>query len=352
MKLAYLLEDTSLCGGVKVVFSQARELLKRGHSVEIISHDAYPAWVEDSVPYRRHDPLDPDILKGFDWVIATFPRLIMGLSSYPAILRKLLHLVQGYEGDYLEGKGFIKLIEDCYSLSIPKLTVSRQLADRLGKMFPRGHFFSIGQGIEHVHFFPSGANDTACLDPVDRIFLIGPLHISIKNIRVGLHAYNFIKEQYPSVKLVRISQVNTRLEEEELVGPIEDYHVNVRPREVGEIMRCGSGIFISPSGPGEGFGLPVLEAMATGIPGVLTSIPSYLAFSDPSDYAVFVPNNSPEAMAEAVCSLMKDDRERMRLMKRGREVASLYSFARVARNLEAVITDVSFTNGIRTTDKG
>lgn len=336
MKIAYLLESTSLCGGVKVVFSQAKELLKRGHSVEIISHDAYPDWVEDFVPYRRHDPLDRDVLRQFDCVIATFPKLIMGLSSYPDISKKLLHLVQGYEGDYLEGKGFMSLIEDCYSLPIPKLTISRRLADRLGKMFPGKSFYPIGQGVEHEYFYPSGENAPVPLDPVDRIFLIGPLHISVKDIPVGLNAYNLIKKKYPSVKLVRISQINTRSEEEELVGFIQDYHVNVKPREVGEIMRCGRGILISPSGPGEGFGLPVLEAMATGIPGVLTAIPSYLAFSDPCDYAVFVPHNSPEATARAVCRLMKDEREHMRLSRRGREVASLYSFEKVAENLEAV----------------
>ncbi len=336
MKIAYLLENTSLCGGVKVVFLQARELSKRGHSVEIISHDEYPAWVDDLVPYRRHDPLDRSVLREFDCIIATFPKLIMSLSSYPDILKKTLHLVQGYEGDYLEGKPFIGLIEACYSLPIPKLTISLRLAERLEKMFPGKSFYSIGQGIDHRFFFPSGQHAPGALNSVDRIFLIGPLHISIKDIPIGLNAYNLIKRKHPSVKLVRISQINTREEEEERVGPIEDYHVNVRPKEVGQIMRSGKGVLISPSGPGEGFGLPVLEAMATGIPGVLTAIPSYLAFSDPRDYALFVPHNSPEAMAEAVCNLMKDDREHMRLSKRGREVASLYSFDKVAENLEAV----------------
>ncbi len=336
MKIAYLLENTSLCGGVKVVFSQARELSKRGHSVEIISRDEYPAWIDDLVPYRRHDPLDRDVLRPFDRVIATFPKLIMGLSSYPDILEKLLHLVQGYEGDYLEGKPFIGLIEDCYSLPIPKLTISTRLAERLGKMFPGKSFHSIGQGIDHRFFSPSGEHASAVLNPVERIFLIGPLHISIKDIAVGLHAYNLIRREYPSLKLVRISQINTRSEEEELIGPIEDYHVNVKPREVGEIMSSGKGVLISPSGPGEGFGLPVLEAMATGIPGVLTAIPSYLAFSDPCDYAVFVPHNNPKAMARAVCRLMKDDREQRRLIRRGLEVASLYSFEKVAENLETV----------------
>jgi glycosyltransferase involved in cell wall biosynthesis len=336
MKIAYLLESTSLWGGVKVVFSQARSLLKRGHSVEIISHDEYPTWVDDFVPYRRHDPLDPDVLRQFDCVIATFPKQVLGLFSYPDILEKSLHLVQGYEGDSLEGKPFIRLIEDCYSLPIPKLTVSKRLAERLGKMFPGRSFYPIGQGIEHRFFFPSGENARSSLAPVDRIFLIGPLHNSIKDIPVGLNAYSLIRREYPSVKLVRISQFNTRSEEEDLVGLIEDYHVNVRPREVGEIMRSGRGILISPSGPGEGFGLPALEAMATGIPSVLTAIPSYLALSDPCDYAVFVPHNSSEAMAQAVCRLMKDERGYMRLTRRGREVASLYSFEKVAGNLEAV----------------
>jgi glycosyltransferase involved in cell wall biosynthesis len=337
MKIAYLLDSTSLWGGVKVVFSQARSLLERGHSVNIISQDEYPPWVDDFVPYRRHDPLDRDVLREFDWVIATYPTLVVGLSSYPDIFEKTVHLVQGYEGDCPEGKPFMRLIEDCYSLPVPKLTVSRRLAERLGKMFPGNSFYSIGQGIEHEIFFPSGDDVPSFSKPVDRIFLIGLLNISIKEIPVGLNAYNLIRKEYPSVKLVRVTQFDTRAEEEDLVGLIEHYHVNVRPGEVGEIMRSGKGILISPSGPAEGFGLPALEGMATGVPSVLTAIPSYLSFSDPCDYAVFVPHNSSEAMAQAVCHLMKDEKRYARLSRRGREVASLYTFEKVAENLETVL---------------
>lgn len=352
MKIAYLLESTALCGGVKVVFSQARELLKRSHSVTIISQDAYPEWLKDSVPFRRHDPLDPVMLSEFDYVIGTFPRQIMRLSSHADIVRKLLHLVQGYEGDCLEGKPFLETIEACYSLPIPKVTVSRRLAHRLGEMFPGRSFYPIGQGVEHEIFYPCEEASLGSSNPVDRIFLIGPLNISIKAIPVGLQAYNFVREKYPSTKLVRISQIDTRQEEEKLVGSISDYYVNVRAKEVGETMRSGSGIFISPSGPGEGFGLPAIEAMASGIPSVLTAIPSYLSFSDPHDYALFVPHNSPEKMAEAVCSLIENKKERMRLIKRGIEVASLYSFERVAKNLETVFSEVSLKKRAGSGDKG
>lgn len=338
MKVAYLLESTVLCGGVKVVFRQAEALLKRHHHVVVICPEERPPWFDGHVLYERNDPLDRNLLKGYDRIIATTPRLIWSLYRHPEVRKKLWHLVQGYEGDCQETQGFKVLIEDAYSLPVRKITVSKCLADRLGRTFPGRLFFSVGQGLERHYFFPGRDGQRQPTAKVCSIFLVGPLTISVKQIRLGLIAFSKAREYHPFLKLVRIATVDTRSEEEPMVARIKDYHVHLSPREVGEVFRSGNGILLSPSGPGEGFGLPALEAMASGLPTVLSDIPSHRGFSDPCDYAMFVSHDDANAMAMALCQLIEDVYERQRLIKKGLEVAALFSFDKVAEALEGVLS--------------
>jgi len=243
-------------------------------------------------------------------------------------------LVQGYEGDIPEVFHLIDKIEEAYKLPIVKITVSERLRAKLDKKF-NGINISIGQGLEDGIFFPQKTNRYS-LKP-ENIFLIGPSTISVKHIEIGLKAFALVKQQNPSLKLVRISQVETRHKDEEHAGPIADYFVNISPKQVGQILRNKPGLLISPSDAGEGFGLPVLEAMASGVPTVLTDIPSYKSFSTPVDYAKFVKPCSAVSMAQGIVEILNDHQELSRIIKRGLEVASEYSYEKVAQKLEEVL---------------
>lgn len=334
MKIAYLLESTDLCGGVKVVLRQAEALLKRGLDTVVISPDAYPAWFEGDVHYVQNDPIDADILKRFQGIVGTTTRLVNSVYGYPDFRNRLWHLIQGYEGNLPELAPLQEQIQKAYALPIPKMTISENLAAYLRKIFPEGFFTSIGQGLETKYFYPANPTSTPQDAGVDRLFLIGPLYISVKQIQLGLKAFYKVRQRYPLLKLVRVSSVDTRAEEEKLVGPIAHYHVHASPQEVGRIMRSGSGILFSPSNSNEGFGLPAIEAMASGVPTVLSDIPSFRTYAVPGDYALFVPCNHPDAMAGAVCHLIGNASMRKQLIQRGLEVSSRFAFDKVAAAIE------------------
>lgn len=338
-KILYLLESTGLCGGVKVVFRQAEALMKRGHSVTIVSGEGYPEWFEGEVVFEKHDPFDPSVTESFEWVVGTTPRLMLHHYRQMKSRTKLLHLIQGYEPDLEECRPFKTIIDAAYALPVLRITVSAPMAEIFSKRYPDQRFVSVGQGLEAEYFHPrSDSYDQPA--PIDRIFLIGPLEISVKRIHAGLVAFRLVKDRYPHVKLIRISAVDTRSKEES-VGLVDEYHVHITPKAVGDVLRSGNGILLSPSDSGEGFGLPALEAMACGVPVVLTDILSYRSLSTPCDYAEFVAPGVPEDMAAAAIKLIDDNAVRRHRIRRGLAVAGQYSYAQVAVALEGVFRLVS-----------
>jgi glycosyltransferase involved in cell wall biosynthesis len=84
----------------------------------------------------------------------------------------------------------------------------------------------------------------------------------------------------------------------------------------------------------EGFGLPVLEAMASGCPVLsanTTSLPEVAG-----EAAVLLPPDDAEAWREAILRLLRDDAQRLSLVEKGRERAARYTWDDCARRTLAV----------------
>jgi glycosyltransferase involved in cell wall biosynthesis len=79
----------------------------------------------------------------------------------------------------------------------------------------------------------------------------------------------------------------------------------------------------------EGFGLPVLEAMACGTPVITSNISSLPEVA--GDAAVLVDPSSPEALASALRNVLGDSQLRESLSQRGRQRAQLFTWERTAQ---------------------
>jgi glycosyltransferase involved in cell wall biosynthesis len=92
--------------------------------------------------------------------------------------------------------------------------------------------------------------------------------------------------------------------------------------DVGPLL-AGAAVFVYPSRY-EGFGLPPLEAMASGVPVVATaagSLPEVLG-----DAALLVPAGQPAALAAAIDRVLTDDALRGRLIEAGRRRVAAFSW--------------------------
>ena len=89
----------------------------------------------------------------------------------------------------------------------------------------------------------------------------------------------------------------------------------------------------------EGFGLPLLEAMACGTPLVTSGCSAMPEVAGPA--AVYVDPASPHGIASAVSSLIADESLRLRLGEAGRKRAALFSWDRAAAATAQVLREAA-----------
>ena len=113
----------------------------------------------------------------------------------------------------------------------------------------------------------------------------------------------------------------------------------VGDRELGVILREATAL-VAPS-RAEGFGLPLAEAMAVGLPVVASDIPVFAEVTDGA--ALLVPPDDAAALADALAHIVADEAERARLAAAGRVRARAFDWDEVARRAWALYRAVAAT---------
>ena len=366
----YVLRDrhgkVAMVGGVKVISQHVRMLKQTGYETILLTRNAqadlnlseFNIYEEPIIVKSDGDMPNCDIYVG-----TMFSDVKM---LYHRGKGKIVHLCQGYEPvdymarisgeaitekyarrgmfsrwkrgmDILNFKKRIKEIELIYALPTIKAAVSKHLVELIEKRYHQKCGL-IQNGIDPKIFHPDG-NRIWGEDGRIRILSVGSMQVGFKGIPDALQSIRILKERGIPVEFIRVSP-HPPSEKEEVGELVDQYYINLREKEMAELYRSMD-IFISSSLEGEGFGLPAMEALASGVPSIFTEISSYRNFGAGRDFAYFVPTHRPDRIAEGVLTFIEDRGLRERFRERGIIIARGFTLDRTKQDLLNFMKELS-----------
>jgi glycosyltransferase involved in cell wall biosynthesis len=295
VRITYVLPRPELGGGTKVVFQHAGLLAEQGEEVTLLGEGPKPSWIASPLPYLDISAGLPRLAEQ-DLVIATF------WTTF-AVARRLAagpvaHFCQGYEGGLVHLRPHLPAIEAAYAQPLPAITVSPHLAELLSTRF--GRESQVVPPPLDPAFRP-----LLRLAPRSRpwIAIPGIFEAEVKGIPTALAAVRLLEAEGIACRVLRISVLPLSAAERELRAP-DRFLCAVAPGEVARELP-GCDLLLFPSRAEEGFGLPLLEAMASKVPAVASRIPSTVAIAGGIDGAVaLAPPDDPAAFAKMARELL------------------------------------------------
>ncbi len=323
LRISYLMEDTAMSGGIRVQLAQADALISRGHSLRIVTKGEPLNWRSSNAEwtyvndFHEYDASSDDFVVGTFWLTLT--------PAYDIAGDRAVHLCQGYEGFTSAYANIVPQIEAAYRLPLPKLVVAKSLIP-VCQRFTNDVTY-IGQIVDDAFF--------RALTPPERepmrVLLSGESQAEVKGIDEGYGAVAHARWFHQKFDLIRVSPWAPGREEP--LDGVQEFHVALTNSEMTRLMHSCD-VLIAPNHRDEGFGLPAAEALASGIPTVMTAIPSYQSFDETRDFTLFAPEENAIELGEKLIELLTDAELRDRLRKRGREVAEQWRAPLVGERLE------------------
>jgi glycosyltransferase involved in cell wall biosynthesis len=209
----------------------------------------------------------------------------------------------------------------------------RSLVDELGISPER--ITVVHHGIDHQRFRPMRTRDSIRVSyrlPEGRRFLI---YVGTENTRKDLgtlvRALAQVRREAPEVALLKVGRAHDDEERQSLVelaarlGVLEAIHFleDVSEEDLPQLYNLAE-LYVTPS-PYEGFGFPLLEAMACGTPVVYANAGSLPEIA--GDAGVAVAPTNPDSLAEGVLSVLRQRDKQSALRAAGRKRAAGFTWA-------------------------
>ena len=184
-------------------------------------------------------------------------------------------------------------------------------------------------------------------EKIPTLLYIGRIELK-KNILGILEVYKILKEKYKiSHELILAGAPGYGYEKIKLaltenISPLQRRNVLRQVRELGYVSEAekwkllrGADAFLFPTFY-EGFGMPILEAQAAGVPVVSSNVSSIREVA--RDSALLIDPNNPEQIAQAVYKIIDDKALRDKLIELGFDNIKRFSWEKCARETLRIMT--------------
>jgi glycosyltransferase involved in cell wall biosynthesis len=316
----------SLTGGQRVIATHARGLQARGHEVEIVAPRHRPvaprqylkavlrkrAWpkgirAEEShvgkadVAWRvldRPRAIEASDVNDADVIVATWWETAEWAARMPAGKGAPVHFIQGHEvfahlGD-LRRTSAADRVRAAYRLPMQKIVVSRWLGDLARDLYGDSTALVVPNAVDH-ELFRAEPREKATIPTVGVVYSTS----SMKNTSLALDAFTRAKARIPALRLIAFGRVDP-IPELPLPSATEFTFRPAQQRIRNLYAACDAWLFSSTA---EGFGLPILEAMACRTPVIATragAAPEILEHGG----GVLLDTFDPDEMARAIVEVV------------------------------------------------
>jgi phosphatidylinositol alpha-mannosyltransferase len=203
------------------------------------------------------------------------------------------------------------------------------------KHYVPSDFRIIPNGVDFERFAVPVAPPAHLADERPTLLFVGRIEAR-KGIPYLLQAFQMVQEQAPEARLVIVGEGGLRAEYTQLAQTmgLRDVYFEgyVSPEELPSYYQRAD-VFCSPSTINESFGITLLEAMASNVPAVATTINGTNTLGEHEVTGLLVPPRDPAAMAAASLRILEDSSLAHRLAAAAQERARIFDWGKVACRL-------------------
>ena len=338
MRITCLVPGRGLSGGINVVGEYAGRLYGRGHEVAILyrrSADALARLGQWWIRRRAPDALDesgcdltpvtaftPETVPDGDVLLATGPETVQAASAVGPEKGRLVHLVQTLvplEADADRAR-------EVMAARARRIAVSEHVADRLRERFGADAAV-VPNGVDHSRFYPINHRSRQPAT-VGMMYAAEPG----KAVEEGFEAVRLVRDTRPDVRLVVFGARKPR-------GVPPRSEVFVRPKRTrlrSVYARCD--VWLGPSHI-DGFGQPILEAMACRVVPVAARAGGHPALVEDEASGFLVPPGDVEAMARRIGLLFDDESLRRQMSEAAHERSRQFDWETSTDRLESLLAE-------------
>lgn len=352
MKITFLSPSPNLSGGQRVIATYADQLTLRGHDVTVVARK--PAINTLGVKFRNlargrksravvrethfdrmkarlhipsHDgPITANDVPDADVVVATWWETAFEVVHFPINKGRKFYFVQHHEvHDYLPNH----ISGASYFLPLKKITISSWLVEVMRDLYGDHDVALVPNAIDHSLFF-SGPRARQDRPTLGLMYSAKPY----KGFDVASQAIKIISEDFPDV---RVAAFGTNNPAKNLPLP-ENTKFFLNPKQVAlRDIYASCDVFIAPSRL-EGFGLPILEAMACRTPVVATQTGCAEDVIEEGRSGHIVRTDDPEALAKGLSKILSLDATSWQAMSEAAYSRSLeFTWGEAASLFEAAL---------------
>jgi glycosyltransferase involved in cell wall biosynthesis len=354
MRISFFLSSLRLSGGVRVVIQYANRLTQRGHNISLIvpGGTVDPQLKKELKPavkiiLTKHTlPPNPSLLQLLqiswemakstpksDVIIATHtPTTVVSFIAGKILKRGralwyYMDYAEMFEGRPLE-LWFLRHALKWHDYAI---TLSEACIQELHS-YSQGKVINIGLGIDTTIYYPQPlAKQSVYVDPDHiSVFFLGDARPR-KGMADYLTAMDKLSADVPQLVMWIASKENLNFQ---FSVP---YKLFIRPSDDElAILYSTCNLFVSASWY-EGFGLPPLEAMACGAAVITTDSRGINEFAIDGENCLIVPPKDPEALANAIRTLLDDEDLLEKIKMNGPITATKFDWDTATDRFEAAL---------------